>query len=56
MAEEKIQYKDISDSCDNLTSIATSLQTTIGNLEDAIKDIKEPTWAVEAAESFVEKI
>ena len=56
MAKERVNYSEIENSCNNLTNLATSLQSTIDNLESITSQITDPTWGGAAAESYLEKI
>ena len=56
MAEERISYGEISNSCNNLTNLASSMSTTSDNIQAAINQITDPTWDGMAATSYVEKI
>ncbi len=56
MAEERINYNDISSSCSNLTNLASSMSETSENIQSAINQITDPTWDGTAATSYVEKL
>lgn len=56
MANGRINYSDIKDTCDNLTDLASSLNDTIDTINSTINKITDPTWDGIAATSYVENI
>lgn len=51
-----LDFNQIKDSCSNLTSLASSFESTSDSMTTSIGNIKEPNWGGAAANSFRDKI
>jgi hypothetical protein len=52
MGQQNLDFSKISGSCSNLTSLATSLNSTTANIQSSVKKVKSPAWEGKAATNF----
>ncbi len=52
MGQQSLDFSKISGSCSNLTSLATSLNSTTANIQSSVKKVKSPAWEGKAATNF----
>ncbi len=56
MAVQRVSFDDIATSCGNLKNLASAIEATSDVTQDAVANIKDPTWDGDAARAYASKL